>query len=168
MRLCILLSISCHEEMAMSFGRQHGSDPVVEQWGRIKRWQRRLHDCVKGNGDSDDVVDYALVLILNCFAMRDWLINSKAIPQVAVDSIFSSFELKMCRDIAIGNKHYSVNSQSIDSDHRIHREYVPYSESHNFTYCVVFGSEKYDFIELCDKCVGQIYRAITAHGLVPA
>jgi hypothetical protein len=105
----------------------------------------------------------------NCFALRDWLKNSGALPAAEIDVLFANtIPLKLCRDICNGTKHFSINSPSIDPHFSIFREFDP---SRIFRISVIAGgrghpSEKRDLLEVADACLEAWKTFLKRKGLI--
>jgi hypothetical protein len=131
------------------------SYPPDEHWHRIKRWYRRLLEIE--SDESPEFTDYAIVVLLLCFSMRDWLINS-GVEKPSVDGLFSSIELQVCRDVANGTKHFRIDHPSVDRHHEIIRTYVPPLPNGTSRNKLVLhaGGKSYGLREFCAECVRQI------------
>lgn len=131
-----------------------------EHMARIDRWYRRL--CAIPVQDSLDYVDHAIVVLLHCFGMRDWL-RECGVSQTDLDSLFGSEELKLCRDIANGTKHLNVNRPSVDPNHEVRRRYVPWrrlGEPETEVIVCAFDGQRFGSVllhDLCKRCVEQIH-----------
>jgi hypothetical protein len=127
----------------------------LEHWHRIERWRERLR--AVPDDDTADFLDFSIVVLLHCFAMRDWLLKSGvADPQVR--TLFDSAELKVCRDLANGTKHLSISQPSVDAHHQIRREHRLWrrpGESEG-ELKVFAGDVSYSLRDLCGECVRQI------------
>ena len=127
----------------------------LEHWHRIERWRDRLR--AVPDDDTTDFLDFSIVVLLHCFGMRDWLLRS-GMDEAQVSALFSSTELKVCRDLANGTKHLDVSHPSVDSHHEIVRAYRPWrrpdeSESELRVHA---GGVSYSLRDLCWECVRQI------------
>jgi hypothetical protein len=54
--------------------RQH-PNPAREQWERTERWSARLQAAVR-DGRAEDVEDFSLVVLHQCWSMHDWLVKA--------------------------------------------------------------------------------------------
>jgi hypothetical protein len=114
--------------MAIHWHRPPGSLAVVEHWRRLQRWEERFEKlCIAGKVPASiDVVDHAVVVLMNCFNMRDWLLNAWTGDRSEIDALFSSWELQVCRDVANGIKHLDISRPSVDAHHEVVRVYNPW------------------------------------------
>lgn len=157
----------------MGFGGKFSSKPYLEQFERIKRWNRILNE-IKVSNASEDKTDYQVDCIysffINCFHLKDWLIHSKVISKDTVNKFINNHkEMKVCRDICNGVKHLSLTDPSIGKDVKcdcgfhgvfLHREYDSYQEVlknnnlvGNITYNIFAEYEKFNAFTLADRCV---------------
>jgi hypothetical protein len=159
----------------MSWARTEHSRPFLEQWQRVRRWHSRLHNLVGAPTTApDDLVDHALAVLQNCFAMRDWLlVDFPTDPPVQI--LFASTpELRLCRDIVNGSKHLQIKPTraSVDPAHRVHREYKPASldgtRPVGYEFIVAWGGDggTMRLLDLADRCVEEVGRFLELHGLV--
>lgn len=106
-------------------GSLHKSDSWSGQWARTQRWHRRMKKAAMGE-DEDQFFDYAYAFFQNCFQMRDWLKHSGKVPVSQLNTFMGGhLELKLCRDICNGSKHFTITDPSVDADFSLAREYVP-------------------------------------------
>jgi hypothetical protein len=154
--------IHCH--------RTPGALAVLEHWQRICRWQVRFERlCIGGKApDSIDVLDHAIVVLIACFSMRDWLLNAWAGDKSEVEDLFSaSWELQVCRDIANGAKHLDLTRPSVDAHHEIGRSLNPYPRPDEPKVELVLhaGGKRAGLADFCHSCVAEIRRWLEARGL---
>src|SRR5258708_11919936 len=117
------------------FRRHYAVNPEEEQSERMERWFVRLRALHHTNADEDTIVDYALGVLQQCDAMRDWLreaatvkaerdeqikqftrgIELKDIPPDEIDRLFACEELKVCRAIVDGAKHLRLDRPHVDN-----------------------------------------------------
>ena len=96
------------------------------QHERVKRWSHRLHEV--GDADSfQERLDFFLAFFLNCYALRDWFINSNSISKREMDNLIQSNEaMCLCRDICNRSKHLTLRlPPSTEANFSIGREYSP-------------------------------------------
>lgn len=136
-----------------------------EQWETIKRWHGRLR--AVNSEESPEFADYAVVVLLHCFAMRDWLINS-GVDRRRVEELFASTELQVCRDVANGTKHLRITRPSVDEHQEILRIYVPPNTDGASQNKLVLhaGGRSYGVREFCGECVRQIGEFMTSSSAV--
>ena len=135
--------------------------PYIEQWQRIVRWHSRLmilNDQVPGT-DSNGLMDHVYACLQNCLMFRDWL-SGCYVSKKAVNALYGSRELKLCRDIANGTKHFKIDKPSVDANFLTVCEYLPppvgQTEGSSYKLTLCADGDYYDLIELCTKCVKQI------------
>jgi hypothetical protein len=120
------------------------------QLDRVKRWSDRLKEF--GRDDTDqERLDFYLAFFLNCYALRDWFINSNAVSKPDMDGLTQSNEaMRLCRDICNRSKHLTLNrNPSTEATFSIGREYTPYA---NRFFVIALG-EKRDLFEIASACV---------------
>lgn len=147
----------------MNYLRNRGSNPVREQWERTLRWAARFAE------PNADEVDFGLVLLQNCFALRDWLIASGRVPTNDVATLFSSPALQLCRDIANGSKHLELHSAGVDADHFLAREYVPGpvgGGEASARSVIVADWVVIDLRDLCARCLAEVRAFLEDRGLL--
>lgn len=76
------------------------------QWNMVKRWKKRLEKLKSENLDDkdfDEVRDFVITFLQNCYHLRDWITASQPKLTKKVNDLFkNSFELKCCRDVCNG------------------------------------------------------------------
>lgn len=96
-----------------------------EQLDRIKRWYKRFEEINIGREhtrESDFYNDIVYAFFQNCWMLRDWMVNSKALDKKLIDDFFhSDKDMMICRDLANGSKHLVINKPSIDPNISINR-----------------------------------------------
>lgn len=99
-------------------------DEIKEQFNRLRRWRKRLEDIFqhkyttlnKPENDEDNR-DFIYAFFLNCYHLKDWVIQSGLIKKELVyDFVESNKDMKICRDICNGVKHFKVKNPSINPD----------------------------------------------------
>jgi len=84
------------------------------QYDRVLRWQRRIRTADEARSSADQL-DFLLAFFASCFDLRDWLIAS-GVDRKSVTALFrSNVELRVCRDIANGFKHFSITVHPYDA-----------------------------------------------------
>jgi hypothetical protein len=131
------------------------------QYDRIKRWSVRLREFGSDEMDQERL-DFYLAFFLNCYSLRDWLINSNAIPRSDLDELIqSSVAMCVCRDLCNRSKHLILNNPSADKDFSIVREYTP---NGNRFFIVVFD-KSHDLFEIAVACIQFWSDFLTSHKL---
>jgi hypothetical protein len=87
-------------------------------------------------GSFQERLDFFLAFFLNCYALRDWFINSNSISQTEMDELIKSDEaMRLCRDICNRSKHLTLNRPaSTEPNFSIGREYNPSGDRFFVTY----------------------------------
>lgn len=154
------------QRCSLGWARDKQTVPVQEQWARVLRWYQRVlnADCCP-NANTDEVVDFSLAFFLNCFSLRDWLRRSPRVTAKEVSDLFSSPELKLCRDLANGYKHLHLDKPSVDANFSLHREYDP-TMPRRERLSLVADWTKYDVVGLSTDCVSQLRSYMTDKGLL--
>ena len=98
-------------------------EKVKEQFDRVKRWHTRFHEIHSDREHTRDSLynqDVVYAFFQNCWSLKDWIINSSILSEEKVgvikDFFYTNTDMKICRDIANGSKHLSINKPSIDSN----------------------------------------------------
>ena len=168
----------------MPLRRHIAVNPEHEQWDRIERWFVRLRALQAKGAEETTIVDYALVVLQQCDAMRDWLkqgakiksardpdrnyksVESSPIPENEIDRLFATEELELCRAIVDGAKHLTLDRQHVDN-HVItdlpFPRIVP-GQRAELHPVFVAGGKHYKVFDLCQKCVLRIRGFLFAHG----
>jgi len=129
------------------------------QYNRMIRWHARV--VAAANADaSPDELDFLLTFFENCFHLREWLLVTLAADQKSLDELFlSRFELRVCRDLANGFKHHTINRPSVDARFSVVNEYAPsnWPSGHaypNGKWTVLAGGHQLGLVDLASQCVG--------------
>ncbi len=134
-----------------------------EQLERVHRWYdriKRINDGMEHDKPSECYQDEIYAFYLNCYHLKDWIINCDAAPNERVEEfINSSTDLKLCADICNGLKHLKLDRQP-RSDQRPEfgpRRYELNIGSGPITIAVKFSldikSGSIDAFELATKCL---------------
>lgn len=108
---------------------------------------------------SADLDDFMFAFFQNCFMLREWIKKTSPLSKGDLDNLFNSTpELRICRDICNGTKHYSISKPSVDAEFSILREYDPSEASGHRLRIIVqdknhVADGKYDLLELAGKCL---------------
>ncbi len=115
------------------------------QYERMIRWHNQLK--------QDPSLDMLLTFFLNCYALRDWLINSNALAVKIIDGeINNNLAMRLCRDLCNRSKHLVIDRRpSIDANLVITREYRGASRPPGIV--VLAGGVKSDLHELAHQCI---------------
>jgi hypothetical protein len=171
----------------MAFRRHNAVNPEQEQSELMERWLVRLRAMHDADADEDTIVDYALVVLQQCDAMRDWLreaakikaerdektkkytsgIELKNIPTDEIKQLFECEELQVCRAIVDGAKHLRLDRPHIDNRAVADVGLVSWFEGGGrLDGRVVFAvaEKRYLAFELCEKCVLRIRGFLIAQG----
>lgn len=134
------------------------------QYASILRWHARVHSAANGDPSADEM-DFLLTFFVNCFSLRDWLLEGDVVSREDVTLLFKQNpELRLCRDIANGFKHMKLNDPSVDARFSILNEYVPKNWPGAYRYpngkWIIFANDKkkleshrYGLVELTDRCM---------------
>jgi hypothetical protein len=94
-----------------------------EQLARVERWHERALRSI--NAGEPHAADYLYAFCQAAYHMRDWLQNSGATSQHALDDLMARTRaLKHCRDVCNGSKHFVLDLRRTTTDHiGLMREY---------------------------------------------
>lgn len=105
----------------------HRSMENIEGWrsqfDRVRRWEdRTLKASAQG---TQDELDFYLAFFLNCYSLRDWIVNAGVVKSSEIDRcIKGSVDMRLCRDICNRTKHLLPDRKaSADALFSIAREY---------------------------------------------
>lgn len=139
------------------------------QYERVLRWQRRIRTSDEARSSADQL-DFLLAFFTSCFDLRDWLITS-GVDRKSVTALFrSNVELRVCRDIANGFKHYRITDHPYDAGFSVVREYIPktwpsYVGHGASKWNVVAGDDMFDLVALAHRCVDLLREFLRSQGL---
>ncbi len=93
------------------------SKPYLEQWLRVNRLFELVSLVELGKISDEQIYKYKFDLYLSffvqCYHLRDWIVNSKVVKSHEIDEfIKSSYEFGLCRNLCLGVKHYHVTKPS--------------------------------------------------------
>lgn len=91
--------------------------PYLEHWSRLRRLYNLIDSLEKKEIENKKVLDCKpdiyLSFFMQCYHLRDWLVNSESIKSHEVDKLIKdSYELGLCRNLCLGVKHYSISRPS--------------------------------------------------------
>ena len=128
----------------------HKNDGWRGQFERVHRWRIRLLEATRSK--SPDLEDFAYAFFQNCYHLREWIEKTSSCPQSELDALMAtSAPLRLCRDIANGTKHRTLQHASVDTDFSIGREYAP-DEPAGYRLFLI-ADDKYDLIDLSRMCI---------------
>lgn len=127
----------------------HSINGWVGQYERMVRFYLRCQNC-----NPEDYLDFSFSFFQNCFHLRDWIRHSNSI--VNFDNVWKDFtntypQIKFCRDVCNGTKHFQLNVPSIDKEFYIFREYNPNGEPD--TWYVNFEEKTCKLDDLMSDCL---------------
>ena len=124
---------------------------------RVERWYERS----KSARAEHDQLDFLLAFFENSLALRDWLIDTEAVKEKEIASLFSEHvELRINRDLANSFKHHSIDHPSQEQPPSIAIEYAPERPTFRTDCRLIVLSEgkKYEALALAGRCL-EIWRA---------
>ena len=138
-------------------------DPRYQaQIARMMRWREKFRDI---NDDFqerlDDYLDIAYAFFLNCYHLKDWLINDPGctIPADQIERYITENEcLSLCADICNASKHLRLDRSRSDKKPKIGSDdffdtVLPGERSRRTWWYIQTESKMYDPIELANECV---------------
>lgn len=142
-----------------------------EQYERVERWYQRLKSITDGRKHtqpSDYYQDEVLAFFINCYHLKDWIINdnsAKVSAQEVKDFVNQSEYLRVCGDICNGSKHLRIDFPKSNKNTRIKGrnfslslgEVLPVFQA---KYKIISGRKEYDAFELATKCLEEWGRFI--------
>jgi hypothetical protein len=141
------------------------------QYNRVLRWQARVLDAVNGKPSADEL-DFLLAFFQNCLHLRDWLLADGVVDESELQALFQAhIELQICRDLANGFKHHTINRASVDSEFSTLREYIPKNWPSEYAYpngkwMVLAGGHQLGLVELANRCLSLWQQFLSSKGLL--
>jgi hypothetical protein len=93
--------------------KSHFGTSWQDQHERVGRWHKRLSAIRRGippDMSQAEALDVVYAFFMNCYHLRDWIINSGFKPKAEVDGFIRGHpDLKLCGDICNGLKHFRVD-----------------------------------------------------------
>jgi len=130
------------------------------QYDRMHRWYDRVV-----SAETPDQ-DFLLAFFQNCYALRDWLINTGTLNAKDLNSfVGQSGYMQMCRDLSNGSKHFKIDQAPRDQDFVILREYDGPSRPPRLT--LLSNGDQMDLLDLAKKCLSEWDAFLSQHGLLP-
>lgn len=152
----------------------HKSGGWQGQYERVKRWHSLVQKIggQQKKGDTEQEHDFVYAFFQNCYHLRDWLQNSRAVAQSKLEDFFRQHEpMRVCQDVCNGTKHWRLDRAKVDAHFSIGREYVPANwpgnrPQLNASWFLICGSTKYDIFQLADTCMSLWDSFLRAEGLL--
>jgi len=142
------------------------------QYYRMRRWFEKFQKTQPGNFEDPQINeehDILYACFQNIFYMKDWLHHSAKISKAELNNFINiNLELKICRDICNGTKHFNLNSASVDDDFTIIREYNPFHKILEQDEChliILTGGHKFELKHLAWQCINLWDEFIRDHNL---
>jgi len=130
------------------------------QYQRMIRWFNKFKNTNPGNFETFDIDEQHDVLYAcfqNIFHLKDWLENNANIDKKIINKfINNNLEMRLCRDICNGTKHFELTMASVDNDFTITREFDPFHKVFNsdkYKVIILAGGHKYELKELAWNCI---------------
>jgi len=141
-----------------------------QQLERTKRnYERAKSSCteyINSTGDGnwnvdDECLDQIYNLFMNCYHIKDWLINDQEFPadsKQVEEYINEKRELKLCADLCNGHKHFVLSKPRSHEYPNVHKETSTVqlkasSIEKNTGYIVATNSGHEDALALAHKCL---------------
>jgi hypothetical protein len=144
----------------------HCTEKYLQQFKRMLRWYEKFEELNKGRTHSKNSFfyeDYIFSFFLNCYHLKDWIINDHAlnIPALLVeDFINKSQYLKISVDLCNGLKHLTLKNPRTRNGAKFGKRAIkltvgegPSIISLNFK--IESDSQIFDAFEVAEKCIGE-------------
>ena len=93
--------------------KSHFDTSWQDQHERVGRWQKRVSAIRRGippDMSQAEALDEIYAFFMNCYHLRDWIINSGFRKREDVDAFIAATpDLQLCADICNGLKHYRLD-----------------------------------------------------------
>lgn len=143
--------------------------PYQEQLDRIKRLEEGIKLFSIATDDNfEKAIDAFTSFFIQCYHLRDWLVESRYNRRDIDVFISSSFSLSLCRDLANKQKHKTIDKYEPQNhliEHKIDdnsniltpivRYYDPFRKENRFGIDVAEFGTLVDVIDLAEKCVND-------------
>jgi hypothetical protein len=143
--------------------------PYEEQLDRIKRLEEDLQRFSVATDDNfEKAIDAFTSFFIQCYHLRDWLVESRYSRRDIDIFISNSFSLSLCRDMANKQKHKTIDKYEPQNhlvEHKIDensniltsivRYWDPFRKENRFGIDVEEFGTLIDVIDLADKCVSE-------------
>jgi len=150
--------------------------PYQEQLDRIKRLEKDIERFSVATDDNfEAAVDAFTSFFIQCYHLRDWLIQSRY-GRIDIDIFISkSAWLSLCRDMANKQKHKNID-QYEPQNHLIEHKtsgistpiisyYDPFREKNRFGIDVQEFGTLIDVIDLAEKCIKEWERFLYIYSI---
>jgi hypothetical protein len=105
-----------------------------------------------------------LAFFLNCYALRDWLVNGDVLGSEVIDAaIQADFHMGLCRDLCNRSKHLMLSRPSVDPDFSIVRTYRGQDQPPGIV--VLAAGKMIDLHDLAAQCMIFWGNFLQGHGL---
>ncbi len=138
--------------------------PYQEQLDRIKRLKEDIERfSVAKEGNFESAVDAFTSFFIQCYHLRDWLIQSRYGPRDINVFISGNPWLSLCRDLANKQKHQAIDLYEPQNHFVVHKTsgistpimiyYDPARNENRFGIDVEEFGTLIDVLDLAEKCV---------------
>jgi len=148
------------------------NEKVKEQFKRVQRWYellKNIHTNMEYDQNSDYYQDVIYAFFQNCWHLKDWIINSKAIdPKTVYSFIDLNNDLKICRDLANGSKHLLITKPSVNSNMKINKHEYKISIAGNLKREMTYridGLPGVDIFTIATSCYYQWREFLISQGV---
>jgi len=142
---------------------QKYDSPYKEQWGRIIRLRKQLDRfAVADDTNFEEAVDAFTSFYIQCYHLRDWLIQSGFDTKEVDKYVLSDRWLTLCRDMANTQKHqkithYKPSNNFVDFglgvSTPIHKYYDPSNQVSRFGIGTWEVGKPTNALEIADNCI---------------
>jgi hypothetical protein len=145
--------------------------PYEEQLDRIKRLEEDIERFSVATDDNfEKAIDAFTSFFIQCYHLRDWLVESRYSRRDIDVFISSSFALSLCRDMANKQKHKTIDKyepQNHLMEHKIDGSniltciicyYDPFRKENRYGIDVQEIDTLVDVVDLAEKCVDEWQR----------
>jgi hypothetical protein len=121
------------------------------QYERLGRWSDRLRGTDSWR-------------FLNCYALRDWLVNGSVLGSEVIDAaIRADLHMGLCRDLCNRSKHLVLSKPSVDPDFSIVRTYRGPNQPPGIV--VLAGGKMINLHDVAAQCMTFWENFLQEHGL---
>jgi citrate lyase synthetase len=152
--------------------------PYQEQLDRIKRLEEDLQRfSISSDDNFETAIDTFTSFFIQCYHLRDWLIESRY-GRIDIDIFISeSFALSLCRDMANKQKHKTIDKYEPQNhlvEHKVDdsnilspiiRYYDPHRKENRFGVDVEEYGTLIDVLDLADKCISEWERFLYIYSI---
>ena len=148
------------------------TEPYIEQWNRLIRLREGLDKfSVATEANFEDAIDAFTSFVIQCYSLKDWLINSGYDKNVIEKSIKDDRFLALCRDLANTQKHqridlYTPVNSFVGNDFGvstpISKSYDPIAKHEFFGVRVWEFGKPIPILEMADYCLKAWSRVISS------